>query len=56
MDLLPHLTFDLARMVDYARRLKPGLRVIEVSATAGQDLEEWYAWIESGLAGARKAQ
>ncbi|MCW2242675.1 hydrogenase nickel incorporation protein HypB [Azospirillum canadense] len=49
VDLLPYLTFDVARMIDYARRLKPGLRVIEVSATGGQGLEEWYAWIEDGL-------
>ncbi|OYD82985.1 hydrogenase nickel incorporation protein HypB [Azospirillum brasilense] len=50
VDLLPHLTFDVARMIAYARQLKPGLRVIEVSATAGQGLEAWYGWIEEGLA------
>ncbi|MFC5354015.1 hydrogenase nickel incorporation protein HypB [Azospirillum himalayense] len=50
VDLLPHLTFDMARMIAYARQLKPGLRVIEVSATAGQGLEDWYGWIEEGLA------
>ncbi len=56
VDLLPHLTFDVARMIDYARRLKPSLRVIEVSATGGQGLEDWYAWIEDGLAKARAAR
>ncbi|WP_145702314.1 hydrogenase nickel incorporation protein HypB [Azospirillum baldaniorum] len=50
VDLLPHLTFDVARMISYARQLKPNLHVIEVSATAGQGLEDWYDWIEEGLA------
>ncbi len=50
IDLLPHLTFDVARMIAYARQLKPDLRVIEVSATTGQGLEDWYGWIAAGLA------
>ena len=53
VDLLPHLAFDVARMIDYARRLKPGLEVMEVSATTGQGMERWYAWIAAGLAAAR---
>ena len=56
VDLLPHLTFDVARMIGYARQLKPTLRVIEVSATAGQGLEDWYGWIEEGLAKAVAAR
>lgn len=56
VDLLPHLAFDVARMVGYARRLKPGLRVIELSATGGQGLDLWYGWIEAGLAAARAAR
>ncbi|MGQ9365955.1 hydrogenase nickel incorporation protein HypB [Azospirillum sp. A39] len=55
VDLLPHLAFDLPRMVEYARRLKPGLPVLEVSAATGEGMERWYAWIEAGLAAARKA-
>ncbi|AWJ87243.1 hydrogenase accessory protein HypB (plasmid) [Azospirillum sp. TSH58] len=56
VDLLPHLTFDVARMIAYARQLKPDLRVIEVSATGGQGLEDWYGWIEEGLAKAVAAR
>ncbi|MBB3265566.1 hydrogenase nickel incorporation protein HypB [Azospirillum sp. OGB3] len=56
VDLLPHLTFDVARMIAYARQLKPDLRVIEVSATAGQGLEDWYGWIAEGLAKAVAAR
>ncbi len=56
VDLLPHLAFDMARMVEYARRLKPGLEVMEVSATTGEGMQRWYAWIESGLAAAGAAR
>ena len=50
IDLLPHLAFDVGRLLEYARRIKPGLEVIELSALTGQGLERWYGWIEGGLA------
>ncbi len=54
VDLLPHLTFDVDRMIAYARQLKPGLEVIQVSAATGQGMEAWCAWIGKGLAKARR--
>jgi hydrogenase nickel incorporation protein HypB len=53
-DLLPHLTFDVGRLVDYARRIRPDLEVIQVSATTGDGLGHWYQWLETGLAAARR--
>ncbi len=50
IDLLPHLSFDVERMIGYAQRLNPSLAVIQLSATTGQGLEEWYDWIADGLA------
>lgn len=47
IDLLPYLQFDVARLVANARRVKPGVDVLEVSATNGQGLEAWYAWIDA---------
>lgn len=47
VDLLPHLSFDLDRMVGYARRLKPELPVLCVSASSGAGMADWYAWIEA---------
>jgi hydrogenase nickel incorporation protein HypB len=44
-DLLPHLEFDAARCVEYARRINPKLEVIELSATRGAGLDSWYAWL-----------
>ncbi|HYH39094.1 MAG TPA: hydrogenase nickel incorporation protein HypB [Azospirillum sp.] len=54
VDLLPHLTFDVERMIAYARQIKPSLEVLPVSATSGEGLEAWYAWIEAGLAKAKR--
>ncbi len=47
VDLLPHLTFDVARCIDYARRVNPGLAVLPVSATTGEGLEAWYDWLRA---------
>ncbi len=49
-DLLPHLEFDAARCVEYARRINPKLEVIELSATRGSGLDYWYAWLRRGAA------
>jgi len=47
IDLLPHVSFDVERCVDFARRINNGLEVLEVSATTGAGLNDWYAWIEA---------
>jgi hydrogenase nickel incorporation protein HypB len=52
-DLLPHLSFSVPRAIDYARRVNPGIEVIEVSATTGAGMDAWLAWIARGAAGAR---
>jgi hydrogenase nickel incorporation protein HypB len=44
-DLLPHLRFDLARCHEYARRVNPGLEIIELSCYSGEGLDNWYAWL-----------
>ncbi|HEV2086859.1 MAG TPA: hydrogenase nickel incorporation protein HypB [Cryptosporangiaceae bacterium] len=45
VDLAPYVEFDIARCVEYARSLRPGLDVLEVSATRGDGLDGWYAWL-----------
>ncbi|EWY38121.1 hydrogenase nickel incorporation protein HypB [Skermanella stibiiresistens SB22] len=47
IDLLPHLVFDVDLLIANARRVKPGLNVLQVSATTGAGLEPWYAWLAS---------
>ncbi|MDE2371066.1 MAG: hydrogenase nickel incorporation protein HypB [Burkholderiales bacterium] len=45
IDLLPHLDFDVGRCVAYARRVNPGIEVLEVSARSGQGLDAWLHWL-----------
>jgi hydrogenase nickel incorporation protein HypB len=53
-DLLPHLRFDVDTAIEFARRVRPGLEVILVSAETGQGFDLWLAWLERGCAAARK--
>ena len=50
VDLLPHLDFDVDRLVANARRINPDIAVIRVSATSGAGMADWYAWLEAGRA------
>jgi hydrogenase nickel incorporation protein HypB len=45
VDLLPHLDFDVAKCIDYARRVNPGIQVLQVSARSGEGLDNWYQWL-----------
>ena len=47
LDLLPYVQFDVERCVGLARRLNPRLSVLATSATRGDGLDEWIAWIEA---------
>jgi hydrogenase nickel incorporation protein HypB len=52
-DLLPYLSFKVDAAIEFARRVNPGIEVIQVSATSGQGMEQWLDWIEKGSAEAR---
>ena len=54
-DLLPFLDFDVDQAIAYARRVNPKLEVIRTSATSGEGMEEWLAWITRGAAAAQEA-
>ncbi len=45
IDLLPHVRFDVARCIEAARRVNPGIEVIELSATTGEGMESWLQWL-----------
>ena len=55
VDLLPYVDFDVAAWVDGARRARPGVEVLEVSATRGDGMTEWYAWLRDRARGGRDA-
>ena len=50
IDLLPYLDFDVARCLEFARRVNPRLAVLETSATRGQGLDAWYALLRTSAA------
>ena len=56
IDLLPHLTFDVAAAIAYARRVNPRIRVIELSATSGAGMDEWLDFLRAGVISARAAR
>jgi hydrogenase nickel incorporation protein HypB len=56
IDLKPHVQFDVANAIAYARRMRPALEVIEVSATTGEGFAAWLAWLERGIAAAKEAR
>ncbi len=48
VDLLPHLSFDVDKCIDFARRVNPRLQVLQVSATKGIGMGDWLTWIMAG--------
>jgi hydrogenase nickel incorporation protein HypB len=50
VDLLPYLDFDVARCLEFARRMNPRLEILETSATRGQGLDAWYALLRTRVA------
>ena len=52
VDLLPYLKFDVQQCEDYARRVNPNIKILHVSATSGEGMDEWLVWLmqqRSGL-------
>ena len=50
IDLLPYLDFDVERCIEYAQRVKPGIKVLQVSATTGEGMDNWYRWVTAAQA------
>jgi hydrogenase nickel incorporation protein HypB len=48
IDLLPYLSFDVERAIEFARRVNPNIEVLRLSATTGEGMEAWLAWLERG--------
>ena len=47
IDLLPYVEFDVDRCIEYARRVNPSIKAIQVSATTGEGMDTWYRWLEA---------
>ena len=44
-DLLPHVDFDPARALEYARRVNPDVAEIRLSARTGEGMATWLDWL-----------
>ncbi|WGO84353.1 hydrogenase nickel incorporation protein HypB [Arsenophonus apicola] len=47
VDLLPHLNFDVEKCIASARQVNPQIEILLVSATTGQGMDNWLAWLEN---------
>jgi hydrogenase nickel incorporation protein HypB len=47
IDLLPYVTFDVDKAKEYAKRINHHLEFFELSATTGEGMENWIAWLRS---------
>ena len=56
VDLLPYLTFYPAKCIEYARRVNPDIEVIRLSATSGDGMDTWLAWVRLHAVTARHAR
>ncbi|MGY3621683.1 hydrogenase nickel incorporation protein HypB [Bradyrhizobium sp. USDA 10063] len=54
IDLAPVLDFDLAKAIEYARRVNPKIEVLAVSARTGEGVAALYAWIRKQAAHQRR--
>jgi hydrogenase nickel incorporation protein HypB len=45
VDLMPYVSFDPGRFLEYAKRVNPNAPVKQISANRGDGLDEWYSWI-----------
>lgn len=46
IDLLPYLHFDLERCLGYVKQVNPDAEIIQLSATSGAGMEQWYGWLD----------
>ena len=51
IDLLPYVEFDVERCIEYARMVNPDIEVLQLSATSGEGLDQWYDWLRAQVRG-----
>jgi hydrogenase nickel incorporation protein HypB len=49
VDLLPYVKFDIEDFLDGARRANPDVEVLQLSATTGEGVADWYGWLRARL-------
>lgn len=46
IDVLPYFDFDMEKVVEFAHRRNPKLKIIPVSAKTGEGIDKWCEWLE----------
>jgi hydrogenase nickel incorporation protein HypB len=49
IDLLPYVPFQADVAKENARRVQPGIEILDVSCTTGEGLDRWRAWLDRHL-------
>jgi len=50
IDLLPYLNFDVEACINYALRVNPRIKILQLSATSGEGMNPWLDWIKAAHA------
>ena len=50
VDVLPYFDFDMKKLLEYATRRNPNIKIFPVSAKTGEGFEELEAWLKSEVA------
>ena len=45
IDLLPYLDFDVEQCIAHARKLRPDIQVLQLSAKSGAGMQAWCDWL-----------
>ena len=45
IDVLPYFDFDMDKVVEYAHRRNPELKIFPISAKTGEGMDAWCAWL-----------
>jgi len=56
VDLLPYVPFNLATALENARRVHPGMEIVQVSCLKGDGMRDWLTWLEKRLNAAKTLQ
>ncbi len=49
IDVLPYFDFDMDKVVDYAHRRNPNLKIFPISAKTGEGVEVWCSWLSEQI-------
>ena len=45
IDLLPYVSFNVEKCLEYAHQVNPSLTIFQVSSVTGEGLSSWYHWL-----------